>query len=61
MKVIKRGMPPAEKPYHVECRSCRSEIEFTRMEAKFTPDQRDGDFLTITCPVCQDEIVTSAY
>lgn len=61
MKIIKRGTPPNENPYHVECRSCHSEIEFMRIEAKLVPDQRDGDFLTINCPVCNVEIHTNAY
>lgn len=61
MRVIKRGTPPSDRPYLVECRTCKSEIEFLRIEAKFTPDQRDGDYLTIKCPVCHDEIHTSAH
>jgi len=52
VEIIKKGTPPAEQEYTATCRNCESVLRFKRGEAKFTGDQRDGDFLTITCPVC---------
>ena len=52
MKILKRGIPPAEMIYRVKCRQCNSELEFARAEAQLTNDQRDGDYLTVICPVC---------
>ncbi len=56
MKVIKRGEIPEAKPIHVDCRNCRSEIEFVPIEVKRVFDQRDGDFYQFECPVCGKQI-----
>lgn len=52
MKVIKRGELPETKVYGGKCQRCSTEVEFVRGEAKYNSDQRDGDFLSIACPVC---------
>jgi hypothetical protein len=52
MKIIKRGVIPECRVYHLYCTNCDTEFEFEQHEAKLTRDQRDGDFLTIQCPVC---------
>lgn len=53
MKVIKRGVIPSEKLYRGRCRTCDSIIEATHDELKHTSDQRDGDYHSALCPVCQ--------
>ena len=52
MDILKRGIPPSERTYIADCRTCKSQIKFKRTEAKLTSDQRDGDYLNIVCPVC---------
>lgn len=52
MKVITRGVLPSEQIHRITCSTCNSELEFTRAEGTITRDQRDGDFITVTCPVC---------
>jgi hypothetical protein len=58
MKVIHQGNNPATVPLQCTCGQCRSVIEFLPFEAKRTFDQREGDFYSITCPVCQFTITT---
>ena len=53
MKIIERGQHPKQKLYTVCCRQCQTKFEFERHEAEVTYDQRDGDFITVACPVCQ--------
>jgi endogenous inhibitor of DNA gyrase (YacG/DUF329 family) len=52
MKIIKHGIIPENRVYRVSCPNCATEFEFEQHEAKMTHEQRDGDFLTIPCPVC---------
>jgi hypothetical protein len=59
IEVVIRGKPPAERSYTVTCR-CKSVLKFLRRDAKFTSDQREGDFLTISCPVCAESVHVNA-
>ena len=59
MEILKEGKNPSDKKYEGECHTCETLVSFKRSEAKYTPDQRDGDFLTVECPVCGDKIHTS--
>jgi ribosomal protein S27E len=52
MKIIKQGTPRSEDVFEGRCMDCKTVVQFKRSEAKYTPDQRDGDFLTVACPVC---------
>lgn len=60
IEVIERGNLPEDQPYDATCNHCRSKLRFLRKDAKFTSDQRDGDFLTIACPVCSHPVHTAA-
>jgi hypothetical protein len=59
IEIIERGELPGEKQYEASCNLCRSRLKFLRADAKITYDQRDGDFLTITCPVCLRPVHTA--
>jgi RNase P subunit RPR2 len=59
MKILKRGTPPDEIPYTVICHICHSKLEFLAKEGKITHDQRDGNYISITCPVCNTILHTS--
>jgi len=54
VRIIKHGVDPeAAKQHRVKCRNCGTVFEFAQDEAQTIPDQRDGDFMQITCPVCK--------
>lgn len=53
MKIIKEGIDPKKRTYRIECHICKTEFEFEQQEAKYNSDQRDGDFLSINCPICK--------
>lgn len=56
MRIITKGKLPEDALYEVICQHCKTVFEFERREAKFTSDQRDGDYLIIICPVCNSLI-----
>ena len=56
MNILKRGTPPEERQYQGTCGKCETEIHFLQMEGQVTFDQRDGDFITVVCPVCNESI-----
>ncbi|VDS07532.1 hypothetical protein PARHAE_00709 [Paracoccus haematequi] len=60
VEIIKRGQPKGERVHDITCRYCDSELRFREHEAKITHDQREGDFMTITCPVCKGSL-TKVY
>lgn len=53
MKIIKRGEVPGNEVYRLDCNHCHTEFEIKASEAKYSSDQRDGDYLSIDCPVCK--------
>lgn len=59
MKIIKKGTPPSDKVYEGTCRSCKTVVEFKQSEGKVTHDQRDGNFVSVRCPVCNSLIHVS--
>jgi PHP family Zn ribbon phosphoesterase len=53
MRIIKHGRDPRAGAIHkLKCVSCKTVFEFEAHEAKTVPDDRDGDFYQIACPVC---------
>lgn len=61
VEIIKRGVPRGEVVHDITCRFCKSELRFKEHEAKIHYDQRDGDYLSITCPVCQNTITKGVH
>jgi hypothetical protein len=59
MNIIERGKHPKNKLYTVRCRQCETKFEFEKHEAKMNYDQRDGDYVSIACPVCKTECTHS--
>ena len=60
IQIIQRGVLPAAIRYKTECRHCNTIFSFLKSDARFTDDQRDGDFYTIKCPVCSKDHHISA-
>jgi hypothetical protein len=56
MRIIKEGIDPLEMIYRATCTYCKTEIEFARKEANVTYDQREGDWLSVQCPLCKNSI-----
>jgi hypothetical protein len=51
-EIITPGQLPSEKTYTVTCSNCRTMFKFKQGEARYNNgDQRDGDYLTINCPL----------
>lgn len=60
MRILRHGVLPETKVYRGECGHCKAIFEFHRHEARFSSDQRDGDFLTIPCPTCKRDVFVNA-
>lgn len=60
IEVIRRGHLPENDQFDVQCTHCKSDLRFQRKDGRFTSDQRDGDFLTIDCPVCNHAVHVAA-
>ena len=56
MRIIKQGTIPEAILYVATCSNCGTVFEFTKGEAKFNSCQRDGDWLTIDCPLCKKSV-----
>lgn len=56
MEILFKGIPPSEKDYTGECYYCKTRVRFKAKEGKTTYDQRDGNFITVLCPVCSRPI-----
>jgi len=52
IEVIVRGTPPQAKFYKCECSSCKSVLMFQRSDLHVTDDGRNGQDMSIKCPVC---------
>lgn len=55
MKIIQRGVLPKDKVYRTTCVNCKTIFEFSDYEATKMFDQRDGDYLIVVCPVCEQK------
>lgn len=59
MKILKRGKLPDDRVLRGKCSYCKTEIEFMQKEGNVIHSQKDGDCVTIDCPVCSMRIVVS--
>jgi len=56
MKILKKGIIPRDKIYTVACKNCHTRFQFKQHEGKICYDNRDGDYVTIECPLCKEII-----
>lgn len=61
MEIIKRGSIPGEREHEVTCYRCKTVFRFKEHEAQKHYDQRDGDYLSIDCPVCDGIVTKNVY
>lgn len=61
MRIITKGTIPSEKWYIAKCNHCGTKFEFQQKEGTLTYDQRDGNFITIACPLpeCNHNVTVS--
>lgn len=50
MRIIQAGFVEENLHYIGICNHCKCKVEFSRAEAKVTRDQKDGDYVSISCP-----------
>lgn len=60
IEIISRGHLPENDQFEATCHKCKSSLRFLRSDGKLSFDQRDGDFLTVSCPVCGDSVHVNA-
>lgn len=53
IEIIQRGTLPGERQHQTRCGACQTIFSFGETDARRISDQRDGDYLTLPCPVCQ--------
>lgn len=54
MKVLRpQKHPPDSFKLIWDCNFCEAQLEAEEADLKLTYDQRDGDFVTMTCPECK--------
>jgi hypothetical protein len=56
MEILKRGQLPTDKTFETMCFDCKTELRFQQKEGNVTYDFRDGDFVTVECPVCKKPV-----
>lgn len=57
MKIVVKGVDPAQLPFHLACEKCSTVIEVTKEELnKHQENRNEGDCDFINCPVCKNFI-----
>ena len=56
MEVLRRGYPLADASADFTCHGCHSLLRARFAEGRRVNDQRDGDAVVFTCPVCHQEV-----
>lgn len=51
-KILKKGIPPSEKKYHYQCKSCNSLIEYMQSDAIHTRNSMGWSKCHFNCPSC---------
>lgn len=59
IEIVRPGITSAEIKYTAECYRCKCVVRFTGADGRVTSDQRDGDFINVTCPTCGTTISTA--
>jgi hypothetical protein len=56
MEIIFEGVIPEEKVRRARCTNCNTIFDFKQSEGKIQHDPREGDYLSINCPLCKKQI-----
>lgn len=60
MRIIRQGKLPSEDLFEGTCIHCKTMVEFKRSEARSSPDPREPNLISVTCPLCQGEIFVNS-
>lgn len=62
VQIISRGIAERNRTYEATCNRCSTKFSFERYEANYVCDPRDGDFLSIRCPLaaCGNAVTVQA-
>lgn len=60
VEIIERGVPRGQPTFTTRCSGCDSKLKVSKGDGKLTFDQRDGDYVTVSCPVCQKSMTIDA-
>lgn len=60
VQIISKGQIPEERVYQSTCPRCKTVFRFQQFEANYNRCQTEGDFLTISCPLCDDKVTQPA-
>lgn len=52
MKILENRPEHLQPKYRFRCSNCQSLIEYVKTEAVVGTDKIEGDYHTVTCPVC---------
>lgn len=55
MKILRSGTTKKIKSTTIECIHCDCKFSFTKDEAEYISDQRDGNAYIVKCPECNRE------
>lgn len=63
VQIISRGIAERNQTREATCIRCRTKFSFEQWEAKYNNDQRDGDYLSIGCPLpgCGNTVTVQAH
>lgn len=56
IEILTKGTPPSEKKYEVRCEDCGTVFTCQLPDTIYHPDQRDGDYRTVDCPICSKRL-----
>ena len=59
MEILKPGKLPEDGSAEPLCRHCGCEFRVRQGEGAYHSDQRDGDFISFTCPTCRKSVTVS--
>lgn len=56
VRVTKKGKLPGEGLRKGTCTYCSTEVEFKASAGTYSPDRRDGNAMSVPCPLCKRDI-----
>jgi len=60
VEIIRQGQRPEDRRIETTCTRCKTVFAFQAHEARLVPDQRDGDFYQLPCPICSSPVSVAA-
>lgn len=58
IEIIKQGRLPEEKRWSFICRNCDTHFTAQKKDGQYFSNQRDGEALTVSCPLCKTSVTS---